>query len=242
MVAVAIGVLALTIAGAAIADTISGDANSITTNIESTVTVAPGGSGTGKFALVVNDNATDPANGCNAQTSNPVVLHIASNRSWLTLGASSISLAACDDTGAAGLQNAANVGYTVATNAPASDTATVTATYQSGGKAGGSYTSGSFSIQTPATVNTAPTTPGMPALAAGSNTPNAGVFGLVWTASTDAQNDPITYRLEHKDANDFSFSLVPGRARRRPLRSLSRPAPRRRRELGRIRCGPPTAA
>ena len=53
--------LALTIAAAAIADTISGDANSITTNIESAVTVAPGGSGSGKFALVVNDNAADPS-------------------------------------------------------------------------------------------------------------------------------------------------------------------------------------
>ena len=84
------------------------------------------------------------------------------------------------------------------------DSATVTATYQSGGKAGGAYTSGSFSVQTPAVVNTAPTTPGTPGLAAGSNTPNAGVFDLTWAASTDAQNDPITYRLEHKNANDES--------------------------------------
>src|SRR5262249_2199810 len=190
VVGVALAVLALTIAAAAIADTISGDANSITTNIESSVTVSPGGSGTGKFALVVNDNATDPVNGCNAQGSNPVVLQLASNKSWLTLGAGTISLTACDDTGTAGLQNAANVGFSVAANAPAGDTATVTASYQSGGKAGGSYTPGTFSVQTPAVVNTAPTTPGAPALAAGSNAPNTGVFGLTWGASTDAQNDP----------------------------------------------------
>jgi hypothetical protein len=60
------------------------------------------------------------------------------------------------------------------------------------------------------TCNTAPTAPGKPALAAGSNTPNQGVFDLTWAASTDAESNPITYRLEHRDANDSAYSLGTG--------------------------------
>ena len=55
--------------------------------------------------------------------------------------------------------------------------------------------------------NTAPSTPGTPST--GSN-PNQGVFTLSWTASTDAEGNPITYRLEHKSASDTSYSLVTG--------------------------------
>jgi hypothetical protein len=61
---------------------------------------------------------------------------------------------------------------------------------------------------TVAVPNTAPTTPGTPTLAAGSTTPNNGVFSLTWSASTDAQGDPITYTLQHKDANDVAYSTV----------------------------------
>ena len=50
--------------------------------------------------------------------------------------------------------------------------------------------------------------PGTPALATGSATPNNGVFTLTWTASTDTESDPITYTLQHKDADDASFSNV----------------------------------
>lgn len=55
--------------------------------------------------------------------------------------------------------------------------------------------------------NTAPSTPGTPST--GSN-PNKGVFTLSWTASTDAEGNPITYRLEHKSTSDTSYSLVTG--------------------------------
>jgi hypothetical protein len=204
---------ALGLAGLALADTITGDANSVTTNIDPSVTVSQGSSGSGKFGLVVSDNATDPVNGCNAGTGGskpPVVLSVASNQSWLTLGQSTITLTGCDNgTTSDGLQNAANVSFSVANTAPAGATATVTASYQSGGATGGSYTSGSFQVKTPAAPpNTAPSKPGKPSASSSLN--NDGVFGLNWAASTDAEGNPISYRLEHKDANDAGYSLVSG--------------------------------
>jgi hypothetical protein len=75
---------------------------------------------------------------------------------------------------------------------------------RAGNALAGDYT-WSFKTFTP---NTAPTTPGAPALASGSSTPNQGAFTLDWTASTDADNNPVTYTLEHKDANDANFSNV----------------------------------
>jgi hypothetical protein len=52
--------------------------------------------------------------------------------------------------------------------------------------------------------NTAPSVPGVPS----GTSPNQGAFVLNWTASTDAQSNPITYTLQHKDADDASFSNV----------------------------------
>jgi hypothetical protein len=202
----------LSITAVALADTITGDANSVTTNVDSTRTVAPGGSGSGKFALIVNDNATDPVNGCNAGGSGGnVVLNVSSNQSWLTVTPSQITITGCDNGSLTdGLTPAGTVNYSVSASAPADATGRITASYASGGKPGGSYAPGFFDIQTPAVVNTAPTVPGKPGLAVGSATPNQGAFGLAWTASTDAESDPITYRLEHRDANDAAFSLVTG--------------------------------
>jgi hypothetical protein len=60
---------------------------------------------------------------------------------------------------------------------------------------------------TVASANTAPSKPGKPAASSSLN--NDGVFGLNWAASTDAEGNPISYRLEHKDANS-SYSLVSG--------------------------------
>jgi hypothetical protein len=69
---------------------------------------------------------------------------------------------------------------------------------------GGSATAVTTVVVTPA--NTAPTPPGKPTLSGGSGTPNKGVFSLAWTASTDAENQPITYTLERKASNGPNFS------------------------------------
>jgi len=60
----------------------------------------------------------------------------------------------------------------------------------------------------PPSSNTAPTDPGTPYLSSGLNPNNTGEFTLSWTASTDAEDDSITYLLQHKDFNDASFSAV----------------------------------
>ena len=59
----ALALVALSCAALAIADEIKGDANSITPGIETIMTTSPGQNGSGEFALVVSDNATDPVNG-----------------------------------------------------------------------------------------------------------------------------------------------------------------------------------
>lgn len=55
-----------------------------------------------------------------------------------------------------------------------------------------------FEVTASVASNTAPTTPGTPALSPPSASPNTGSFTLGWTASTDAQSDTITYTLERK--------------------------------------------
>ncbi len=65
-----------------------------------------------------------------------------------------------------------------------------------------------FDVTYTVPTNTAPTTPGTPALATGSSTPNKGAFTLGWTASTDSEGNAITYTLQHKDANDTAYSDV----------------------------------
>jgi hypothetical protein len=55
------------------------------------------------------------------------------------------------------------------------------------------------------TVNRRPTAPGAPVAVP---SPNAGVFVLSWTPATDDDDEPLTYTLEHKDANDAGFTPV----------------------------------
>ncbi len=55
--------------------------------------------------------------------------------------------------------------------------------------------------------DTAPTTPGVPFLSSG-DTPNTGSFTLGWDASTDVDDDPITYTLQHKAVGDADFTDV----------------------------------
>jgi hypothetical protein len=112
-------------------------------------------------------------------------------------------------TGVADLQDNGDSTVTItAPTAPGSYTYTVTWSHVITPTNDNGVTGNSEHVTYTLTVpsNTAPTVPGKPALTAGSLTPNRGAFSLGWTASTDAQGDPITYTLQHKDANDASFS------------------------------------
>lgn len=53
-----------------------------------------------------------------------------------------------------------------------------------------------------------PTIPGIPALTGGSSNPNTGQFGLAWAPATDPDGQPLSYRLQHRDADDLFFSVV----------------------------------
>ena len=65
-----------------------------------------------------------------------------------------------------------------------------------------------FAIARYRPANQPPTDLGRPALSLGSSTPNQGSFSLSWTASVDPDGDPVTYTLQHKEANDADFSDV----------------------------------
>lgn len=56
--------------------------------------------------------------------------------------------------------------------------------------------------------NQPPTTPGTPALAGSSASPNAGSFSLSWTAATDPDGTPLTYRLLERRSDEFFFTHV----------------------------------
>ena len=56
-------------------------------------------------------------------------------------------------------------------------------------------------------LNEPPTTPGTPALSSGTS-PNAGVFALSWAGSIDPEGSPVTYTLQHRDADDAGFTDV----------------------------------
>jgi hypothetical protein len=52
-----------------------------------------------------------------------------------------------------------------------------------------------------------PSAPGTPSLSSGGS-PNKGVFALQWTAGSDPESQPLTYKLFHKDADDADDSLT----------------------------------
>lgn len=56
--------------------------------------------------------------------------------------------------------------------------------------------------------NQPPTTPGTPTLAGSSTSPNAGSFSLSWTAATDPDGTPVTYRLLERRSDEFFFTHV----------------------------------
>lgn len=56
--------------------------------------------------------------------------------------------------------------------------------------------------------NRRPPAPGAPAVAAGSSNPNQGAFTLTWSASTDPDGTPVTYRLFRRSASGVVYELV----------------------------------
>jgi hypothetical protein len=213
--------LLLAIPAIALADTITADpAPADIVVVENNVNKVPGDTGSAKVWLTVDDNSTDPVNGCNANDTNPVSITLTSSSPDVTFDSSGTkanpaSLTVC------GSAAAKEIGYTVSSSPSGTlpKTVTVTASGSGGRTTGGgtnipAYTADTFTITINPPPNTAPSTPGKPELASGFNTPNQGVFDLTWTASTDdgKPNPPaaVTYRLEHQDADDAAYSLVSG--------------------------------
>src|SRR5215203_2766332 len=149
---------------AAIADTITADPDPATIAVvENNVNKAPGGTGTAKVWLAVDDNTTDPVNGCNANSSNPVAITLSSNDSDVTFDstgttANPASLTGCDAV------NGKQIGFKVSSSAtgPFPKTVTVTATGSGGRTPSGNipaYTSDTFTITIPPPADaTAPDT------------------------------------------------------------------------------------
>jgi hypothetical protein len=57
-------------------------------------------------------------------------------------------------------------------------------------------------------TGSAPSAPGAPELTAGESPNATGVFTLGWAVATDPDGDPLTYALEHRDADDADYSAV----------------------------------
>ena len=211
--------LLIAIPAIALADVINTDANATTVVVESAVSKAPGDTGAVKVWLTQAD-PNDDVGGCNATSTNKVSVALSSPDSDITFDSSGTKAnpALLEDCGPT---NGKEIGYTVKSTAtgPFPKTITVTAS-GSGGKSTGpvsdpnlpSYVDDTFTITITAPPNTAPSTPGKPGLAGTSNTPNQGVFDVAWGGSTDdgKPNPPaaVTYTLQHKDANDASYSDV----------------------------------
>jgi len=157
----------LAIPAIALADTISADPVVNTVVVENNVSKAAGESGTVKVWLANDDNATDPVNGCNANTSNPVSITLSSNNSDITFDSSGTKANPASLTNCGSL-NGKEIGYTVKSTAtgPFPKTATVTAS-GSGGRvttSGGTtnqplYTPDTFTVTITAPLDsTAPNT------------------------------------------------------------------------------------
>ena len=126
--------LLLAIPAWALADTITANPDPATiVVVENNVNKAPGETGTAKVWLTVDDNSTDPVNGCNADSNNPVSITLSSNNPDVTFDspgtkANPATLTACGS--AAGKE----IGYTVSSSAagPFPKTVTVTASGSGG--------------------------------------------------------------------------------------------------------------
>jgi hypothetical protein len=188
LVALAIATLVMTTV--ALADDISNDLDtSIDATAEST-TVAVGG--TVSVGLFVQPRNGDGDNGCNFEgTTQALKVSVSSSSpSTATVAPSEVTFGNCGDTPSLTVMGIA------------SGTASITLAEVS------NNTGGTFNLA-PATFevsvfspNTAPTDPGVPTTSAN---PTNGSVAVTWTASTDAQSDPITYELQgHRTGEDFA--------------------------------------
>jgi hypothetical protein len=133
---------------------------------------------------------------CNATSSNQITVTLTGLPSGVTATPSSRSYSAC------GVEQ--TISLTASALAATGDT--ILTADATGGQ--GTTNDASFTLRVAEPANTAPTTPGDPFLSAGDNPNSSGEFTVSWTASTDAESDPITYTLEHKDSDDADYSVV----------------------------------
>jgi hypothetical protein len=195
-----LALVGLSVAAVALADTVT--VNDVVTGGDATKNV--GETGTVKFVMT-NTNGDGGANGCNTAGANPVTFNVTSSQSTkVSLDSSTITFPGCDEA------NAQTVGYT----AVAEGSSVISVSYASGGKTG-TQTASAYGTSDTMTVtvtspNAAPTVPGTPTLDSLSSTPNQGIFGLTWAASTDPDEDSVTYQLQHQDADDSAYSDVTG--------------------------------
>ena len=174
------------------ADTINVDGDSNTVAVNGSVTVSPGGTGSAKAWLIVDDNSTDPVNGCNANGPNPVTIAFQANPAVVAFNPASGTVSGCDST------NAVTTSYTVNAAAAAGSSIIVTAS-ASGGKSGGngSFTAGTFIINIPEIVvptdNTPPVITYMlnPASPDGSNDWYTSDVTLTWTVTENESTSSL---------------------------------------------------
>jgi hypothetical protein len=155
-------------------------------------TQAPGGSGTFVVGLVVDDNNTDPVNGCNANPQDPVTVSFTSSEPSVVPAPASVQLTGCD------VASAATVSYLVSASAADGATATISAS-ASGGRQNNAQVYGTFSpdsitieVDVPAPANTAPTVTVNAAPAAEIEGNTLGGASVTWdVTASDAEDGPL---------------------------------------------------
>lgn len=124
LVSVAVGsLLSLGATTGALADTVTAGPDA---------TQVPGASGSFVVGLVVDDNSTDPVNGCDATGNEPVTLHFSSSAPAVVAAPADARIYGCDTVGTAAVENGVTIGYTVASDAIPGESAAITVTASGG--------------------------------------------------------------------------------------------------------------
>ena len=186
----------------ALADTISNNIDgTVDANLEE-LNLTAGGSA-GPVVLRYIETNTDSKNGCNL-TGSGSELNVAvasSDPSIAAVSVSALTFAACGET--------KNISVTPVS----AGTATVSLTFASVTTNSANIDAADFDLLPAsftvivASSNTAPTVPGAPTT---STNPTNGPVALTWSASTDADSDPITYELEGHRTGDPFASIATG--------------------------------